>query len=69
MAISVDGISWQRSTTNVSGDKGAGADSDVGAIMEPNKDWWTLDTCHMSVSDVQASGGVCRGGAEGRGGD
>lgn len=23
--------------------------------MEPGQDWWTFDTCHMAVSDVQVS--------------
>ena len=23
--------------------------------MQPGEDWWTFDTCHMAVSDVQVS--------------
>jgi hypothetical protein len=28
--------------------------SDVGVVLGPNSgNWWTLDTCHLAVSDVQ----------------
>ncbi|GAX80376.1 hypothetical protein CEUSTIGMA_g7815.t1 [Chlamydomonas eustigma] len=53
IAISKDGIHWVRGEGHISGEKGASAASDVGMVMEPNKDWWCFDTCHMQVSDVQ----------------
>jgi hypothetical protein len=28
--------------------------ADVGVVLGPNSgSWWTLDTCHLAVSDVQ----------------
>ncbi len=27
--------------------------ADVGMAIVPNGDWWTFDTCHVAVSDVQ----------------
>ena len=32
---------------------GDAAALDVGAMLPPNEDWWTFDTAHMSVADVQ----------------
>jgi hypothetical protein len=32
---------------------------DVGIVLEANPDWWTMDTCHMAVSDVQAGAALC----------
>ena len=56
MAISGNGVDWIRGSDRITGDKGEGAASDVGMIIEPNKDWWTFDTCHLQVSDVQVGG-------------
>lgn len=27
-------------------------------VLQPNSDWWALDTCHLTVSDVQVSHAV-----------
>ena len=53
VAISGNGLNWMRGNERVSGEKGEGASSDVGMVIEPNKDWWWFDTCHLQVSDVQ----------------
>eukprot|EP00890_Picochlorum_soloecismus_P003473 jgi/Picsp_1/4126/NSC_01635-R1_transcriptional regulator-like protein len=66
VAVSSDGLSWERGTGPIAGARGEDRSRDVGKIMEPNEDWWTHDTCHLSVSDVQilssdsvsSSGGV-----------
>ena len=63
VAISRDGVSWVRGAEGVAGVRGAQAPSDVGRIMEPNKDWWTFDTAHMAVSDVQVGAWAGRGRA------
>ena len=62
MARSSDGIHWQRSSGPVEGDR---SDTDVGACIDPNTDnWWTLDTCAVTVSDVQLfSSDAAKGGA------
>ena len=64
VAISGNGVDWIRGSDRITGDKGEGAASDVGMIIEPNKDWWTFDTCHLQVSDVQVGvlGLGCAGG-------
>ncbi|KAG2445313.1 hypothetical protein HYH02_008779 [Chlamydomonas schloesseri] len=53
VAISRDGITWQRGFDTIEGSRGADAASDVGSVMHPNKDWWTFDTCHLAPGDVQ----------------
>lgn len=53
VTVSSDGINWSRGTGMVQGSRGIEARSDVGMFLEPNQDWWTFDTCHISVSDVQ----------------
>ncbi|KAJ9534567.1 hypothetical protein QJQ45_022078 [Haematococcus lacustris] len=53
IAVSKDGIAWQRGGQAVAGERGALAQADVGACLTPNGDWWTFDTCHLAVSDVQ----------------
>jgi len=54
VAISPDGIQWRRSSDAVEGERsGTAAALDVGAFLLPNEDWWTFDTAHMSVADVQ----------------
>lgn len=53
LAVSSDGLTWSRGHANIEGARGEGRSKDVGRIMKPNEDWWTHDTCHMSVSDVQ----------------
>lgn len=34
--------------------RAAAADTDVGAALAPNGDWWTFDTCHVGNPHVQA---------------
>jgi hypothetical protein len=54
VAVSHDGISWLRGDGLVEGHRGAAKAKDVGVVLGPNSDnWWTLDTCHLAVSDVQ----------------
>ena len=53
LAISEDGLNWSRGVDNIEGSMGERKARDVGRIMKPNQDWWTHDTAHMSVSDVQ----------------
>ena len=54
VAISHDGMSWRRGSDAVDGARhGSAAAMDVGAMLPPNEDWWTFDTAHMSVADVQ----------------
>ena len=54
VAVSQDGVEWRRSARNVKGKQGSAAVSDVGATIGPNVGfWWTFDTCHVAVSDVQ----------------
>jgi hypothetical protein len=53
VAVSRDGLVWQRGRGAVAGERGAGAAQDVGAALRPNTDWWWMDTCHLSISDVQ----------------
>eukprot|EP00879_Flechtneria_rotunda_P022777 GHRR01024054.1.p1 GENE.GHRR01024054.1~~GHRR01024054.1.p1 ORF type:complete len:357 (+),score=108.66 GHRR01024054.1:488-1558(+) len=54
VAVSSDGINWLRSEGLVEGRRGADKADDVGLTLQPNSDnWWTLDTCHLAVSDVQ----------------
>eukprot|EP00882_Tetradesmus_deserticola_P025671 GHRQ01028221.1.p1 GENE.GHRQ01028221.1~~GHRQ01028221.1.p1 ORF type:complete len:164 (+),score=56.56 GHRQ01028221.1:1087-1578(+) len=54
VAVSNDGINWLRGDASVEGLRGSAKDQDVGVVLRPNSDnWWTLDTCHLSVSDVQ----------------
>jgi hypothetical protein len=51
VAVSADGIEWQRGDGQVAGDR---SDDDAGACMENNNEnWWTLDTHSVAVSDVQ----------------
>lgn len=53
VAISSDGIHWQRGYDAIEGSRGADAASDVGRTIAPNGDWWTFDTCHLAPGDVQ----------------
>ena len=53
LAISQDGLNWSRGVDNIEGARGERKARDVGRIMRPNEDWWTHDTAHLSVSDVQ----------------
>lgn len=47
----MDGVEWRRGGGAVAGRAGA---EEVGRVMGPNtEDWWTLDTAHLAVSDVQ----------------
>lgn len=51
MAVSSDGVTWQRGSGPVAGTRDK---DDVGACLDANADnWWTLDTCAVAVSDVQ----------------
>ncbi|KAF5843522.1 glycosyl hydrolase [Dunaliella salina] len=57
VAISRDGLQWHRSSEAVEGERhGVAAKLDVGAMLTPNQDWWTFDTAHLSVGDVQVLG-------------
>ncbi|KAF8059183.1 NDK1 [Scenedesmus sp. PABB004] len=54
VAVSRDGIAWARGDGLVEGHRGAEQAGDVGIVLGPNPDnWWTLDTHHLAVSDVQ----------------
>ena len=56
VAISSNGIDWQRGHGAIEGARGEAKALDVGRVLEPNEeDWWWLDTRHMAVSDVQVS--------------
>lgn len=61
VAVSSDGIDWLRGDGLVEGHRSAAEQSrDVGVVLGPNADnWWTLDTAHLSVSDVQVSRSSC----------
>jgi hypothetical protein len=39
VAISSNGLDWIRGSDRITGEKGVEAASDVGLVMEPNKDW------------------------------
>jgi hypothetical protein len=56
--VSSDGINWLRGDGLVEGHRSAEEQlKDVGVVLGPNGDnWWTLDTAHLSVSDVQVRG-------------
>ncbi|KAI3438045.1 hypothetical protein D9Q98_000488 [Chlorella vulgaris] len=53
LAVSSDGINWQRGSGMVEGARGPQRAQDVGKVLAPNGDWWWFDTCHMNVADVQ----------------
>ncbi|CAK0770976.1 hypothetical protein CVIRNUC_003820 [Coccomyxa viridis] len=54
VAVSTNGIDWQRGHGAIEGARGEAKALDVGRVLEPNEeDWWWLDTRHMAVSDVQ----------------
>ena len=53
VAVSTDGISWQRGSGLIEGARGAAKEEDVGAVLRPNGDWWTCDTAGLAVADVQ----------------
>ncbi|KAK9805256.1 hypothetical protein WJX72_009116 [[Myrmecia] bisecta] len=53
VAISSDGVNWTRGHGPVAGARGEDKAGDVGMVLAPNGDWWTHDTCHLTVSDVQ----------------
>jgi hypothetical protein len=69
VAVSTDGINWLRGDGLVEGHRSAAEQyGDVGVVLGPNSDnWWTMDTAHLTVSDVQvwcdlqpqALGGCC----------
>lgn len=67
VAISRDGITWQRGFDTIEGSRGADAAADVGSVMHPNKDWWTFDTCHLAPGDVQVRLGAWLGLGQGLG--
>ena len=51
VAVSTDGVTWQRSSGPVAGTRDK---DDVGKCLDANADdWWTLDTSAVAVSDVQ----------------
>jgi hypothetical protein len=51
--VSQDGLTWTRGSGAVEGVRGEDKESDVGSMLHPNPDWWTFDTAHLGVSDVQ----------------
>lgn len=54
VAVSPDGVHWQRGDGAVAGARGAAKAGDVGRVLAPNADaWWAHDTCHLHASDVQ----------------
>ncbi|KAL3149569.1 hypothetical protein ABBQ32_002346 [Trebouxia sp. C0010 RCD-2024] len=65
VATSSNGVDWERLPSAPSASPSATAAQDQnkkdqklapqgkGCVMEPGQDWWTFDTCHMAVSDVQ----------------
>ncbi len=55
VAVSSDGVTWKRGGGTVEGARGAARAEDVGLCLAPTgvDYWWTLDTCHLAVSDVQ----------------
>lgn len=55
VAVSTDGINWLRGQGTVEGHRSAAEQyGDVGVVLSPNSDnWWTCDTAHLSVADVQ----------------
>lgn len=57
VAMSEDGVNWTRGFGNISGAREQEKrDADVGKTMDQNEDWWWMDTCHLSPSDVQVMG-------------
>ena len=70
VATSSNGVDWERLPSASSASPSATAAQDQkkkdtkqlpqgqGCVMQPAEDWWTFDTCHMAVSDVQVSTGV-----------
>lgn len=56
--MSTDGINWLRGQGTVEGHRSAAEQyGDVGVVLSPNSDnWWTCDTAHLSVADVQVCG-------------
>ncbi len=56
VAISSNGLDWQRGHGSIEGARGEAKAQDIGRVLEPNaEDWWWLDTRHMAVSDVQVT--------------
>ncbi|KAI8471882.1 MAG: glycosyl hydrolase [Monoraphidium minutum] len=55
VAVSADGVIWTRGGGAVEGSRGAARAADVGMCLTPTGAdyWWTLDTHHLAVSDVQ----------------
>ena len=54
LAISGDGIDWERGAGDVETTTGEQGTAGLGRCLPPNgSDWWWLDTCHLTVSDVQ----------------
>ena len=53
VAVSSDGITWQRGSGVIEGARGPQRALDVGKVLAPNGDWWWFDTCHLGVGDVQ----------------
>ncbi|KAL0055171.1 hypothetical protein WJX82_008147 [Trebouxia sp. C0006] len=61
VATSSNGVDWTRVPSASSAAPSATAAEDKkksgpkgqGCVMQPGEDWWTFDTCHMAVSDVQ----------------
>ncbi len=63
VATSSNGVDWTRvpsassaaPSATAAEDKKSSGPKGQGCVMQPGEDWWTFDTCHMAVSDVQVS--------------
>lgn len=55
LAVSNDGITWQRGEQAVASVDDTQQGGNVGQVLAPNQDWWWHDTRLVSVSDVQVS--------------
>eukprot|EP00803_Ostreobium_quekettii_P006947 evm.model.scf_1246.5 EVM.evm.TU.scf_1246.5 scf_1246:28421-33119(-) len=57
VAISADGVNWERGCVIA-----AGTSSASSCVLKPNDDWWAFDTECLTVSDVQVLDMTGRGG-------
>ena len=65
VATSSNGVDWTRVPSASSATPSATAEEDqkksnnqekpqgLGCVMQPGSEWWTFDTSHMAVADVQ----------------
>lgn len=52
VAVSQDGIHWERGSQNSASIR---PQNEAGKVLGPNEDWWWHDTRHTSVGDVQVN--------------